>query len=183
MPIFMKPRTVRGHRVVFRNANADDASFILELRTDPKKGQFLSATPNDLELQREWLRRYVRDDEQIYFIIEDCSGEPYGTVRLYDFQGDSFCWGSWILKDGRPSGFAIESALMVYQFALTLGFTAAHFDVRKGNESVWQFHERFGAARVRESDEDYFYSITLSDIQKSLEKYKKYLPAGIVVTP
>ena len=72
---------------------------------------------------------------------------------------------------------------MVYHFALGLGFKQSHFDVRKGNESVWNFHERFGAVRVAETDEDYLYSISLEAIQKSLQKYEKYLPNGVEVQP
>lgn len=180
-PTFVKPDKVIGKNVVLRNANECDAEFILQLRTNPVKGKYLSCTPNDLDLQINWLNKYTKDNTQIYFIIEDKSGERFGTVRLYDKNDESFCWGSWILKEGRPSGFAIESALMVYHFALCLGFNRSHFDVRKGNESVWQFHERFGAVRVEETDDDYIYNISLDAIQKSIEKYKKYLPNGIEI--
>ncbi len=180
-PISIKADYVIGKNVVFRNANEGDAEFILQLRTNPIKGRYLSPTPSDLDLQVDWLRKYAKDNSQAYFIIEDKGGERYGTVRLYDQRDDSFCWGSWILREGSPSGFAIESALMIYYFALDLGFSRSHFDVRKGNESVWQFHERFGAVRVAEADSDYLYAISLSAIQKSISRYKKYLPNGIEV--
>ncbi len=180
---FIKPQKVIGKHVVFREANTADAEFILQLRTDSVIGKYLSHTANDLNLQVQWLEKYANDSTQIYFIIEDKAGERFGTIRLYDQQGDSFCWGSWILREGRPSGFAVESALMVYHFALGLGFKQSHFDVRKGNESVWNFHERFGAVRVAETDEDYLYSISLEAIQKSLQKYEKYLPNGVEVQP
>lgn len=180
---FIKPSKVIGKTVVLRNATVDDAEFILGLRTDPVKGRFLSATSNDVEMQKAWLAKYAGDNSQVYFIIEDMQGERYGTVRLYDQQGDSFCWGSWILREGRPSGFAYESALMVYSFALTLGFTACHFDVRKGNESVWQFHERFGAVRSGETELDYLYTISLEAINAALAKYRKQLPDGVRVIP
>ncbi|WP_374581630.1 GNAT family N-acetyltransferase [Pseudoduganella sp.] len=179
---FVKPAKVIGKTVVLRDATVDDAEFILGLRTDPVKGRFLSATANDVAAQKAWLAKYAGDNSQVYFIIEDKNGERYGTVRLYDQQGDSFCWGSWILREGRPSGFAYESALMVYRFALTLGFTQCHFDVRKGNESVWQFHERFGAVRSGETELDYLYTISLDAINAALEKYSKQLP-GIEVIP
>lgn len=51
----------------------------------------------------------------------------------------------------------MESALMVYAYAVDhLGSKAAHFEVRKGNERVWQFHERFGAVRTSETDLEYY---------------------------
>jgi hypothetical protein len=99
-------------------------------------------------------------------------------VRLYDQRGDSFCWGSWIKSDGAPSGFGVESALMIYDFALQLGFRRAHFDVRKQNTSVCQFHERFGAVKVDESQEDYFYEMRPEAIARALQQYRKYLPDG-----
>jgi len=148
------------------------------LRTDPIKGRYLSATSSAVEAQIQWLERYALDASQVYYIIEDKAGERFGTVRLYDQQGVSFCWGSWILKAGTPSNFAMESALLVYQSALASGFTAAHFDVRKENESVWQFHERFGAQRISESEIDYHYAISLEAIQASMLKYKKFLKSA-----
>ena len=168
--------------MLFRDATVDDAAFILALRTDQKKGEFLSATAPDLERQRDWLARYAGDDGQVYFIICKLDGTPVGTVRLYDQRGDSFCWGSWIKSDGAPSGFGVESALMIYDFALQLGFKRAHFDVRKQNTSVCQFHERFGAVVVDQSEEDFFFEMSNAAINGALSQYRKYLPDGAVVT-
>lgn len=182
-PTLVKPARVLGKHIVMRDARPDDAEFIVGLRTDPAKGRYLSATSPDVAAQRAWLEAYARDDSQVYFIIEDRDGTRHGTVRLYDPQGVSFSWGSWILADGRPSGFAVESALMVYAYALQLGFTASHFSVRVGNESVWKFHERFGATRTGQAGEDLFYSISEDAIRASFDKYRKYLPDGITVVP
>jgi RimJ/RimL family protein N-acetyltransferase len=180
-PVIKKPARVIGHKVVFRNATVSDAAFILSLRLDPEKGKYLSSTSSDIEQQIKWLEKYEQDENQVYFIIEDKAQETFGTVRLYDKRGDSFCWGSWILRDGRPSGFAVESALMVYRFALELGFKHSHFDVRKGNESVWKFHERFGAERVGETADDYLFHLGNEAILDSLHRFKKHLPDGIQI--
>lgn len=172
---------VIGHRLVLRDAKPEDAGFILGLRTDTSKGRYLSRTSPALQPQVEWLERYQSGTGQAYFIIEDKAGESFGTVRLYDAVGDSFCWGSWLLRGGSPAAFAVESALMVYRYAMTLGFSAAHFDVRKGNRSVWQFHEKFGAVRQGESEADYVYSVDEAAIQASLRRYARFLPNGIQV--
>lgn len=182
-PTLIKPARVLGKSIVLRDATPADAEFIVALRTDPAKGQYLSKTSPDVAAQAAWLEAYAKDDSQVYFIIEDQAGTRHGTVRLYDPQGASFSWGSWILADGRPSGFAVESALMVYAYALQLGFTASHFSVRVGNESVWKFHERFGATRTGQDGEDLFYSISEDAIRASFDKYRKYLPEGITVVP
>jgi len=177
-----KTGNVVGNHVVFRNAQKGDAEFILDLRLDRELGKYLSRTSSELSEQIAWLENCARDNTQIYFIIEDKHGERFGTVRIYDPNGDSFCWGSWILKKERPSGFALESALMVYRFALNLGFRTSHFDVRKENRKVWQFHKWFGAMRVGEAEDDYLYEISFEAIEKAIEKYRDYLPHGIEVT-
>ncbi len=103
-------------------------------------------------------------------------------MRLYDAQGNSFCWGSWILQAGVPPTAAIESALMVYAYALDhLKFEAAHFDVRKGNESVWRFHERFGATKTSETTMNYLYQINKKQIMDAQKRYLKFLPLSITV--
>jgi RimJ/RimL family protein N-acetyltransferase len=71
---------------------------------------------------------------------------------------------------------------MVYHYARSLGFTRAHFEVRKDNASVWRFHERFGAVKTGETEHEFLYSLSAEDIAASLEKYSRYLPQGIRVT-
>lgn len=171
-----------GKTLTFRDADVDDAAFILSLRTDEKKSAYLSAVSTDISAQQAWLEGYASATDQAYFIIE-CQDEPIGTIRLYDAQEDSFCWGSWILKDGGPSHAAIESALMVYAYAVDyLGFKRAHFKVHKSNQRVWEFHERFGAQRVDEAEGEYLYSVSLTAIEQSRIKYAKFL-AGSVAVP
>lgn len=175
----IKSNILHGHKLYLSNATVNDAEFIISLRTDLTKNKYLSQVDSDIAAQQVWLRNYQNDPMQAYFIINDLGGEKIGTVRIYDIVEDSFCWGSWILKNNAPSFAAIESALIVYSYGLELGFTQAHFDVRKGNESVFRFHERFGAIRITENENDYFYNIDLNAIKKSLVKYQRYLPNGI----
>ncbi len=178
-PAFRRPRLVEGARLRFRDATPGDAEFILSLRLDPAKNAYLSSTDPDVSRQRRWLENYSADPTQVYFIIEGPSAEPVGTVRLYDAQGSSFCWGSWILAEGAPPSSAVESTLMVYSFGLACGFTSAHFDVRRANERVWQYHERCGAVRVREDEQNLFYRIDHHAIRALLEHYRSRLPDGV----
>jgi len=182
-PIFIrKADRIQGKSLTLRNACVSDAKFILKLRTDENKSLHISKIPYDLLLQEEWIRRYQKCDVEAYFIIQNSQGTPLGTIRLYDAQGASFCWGSWILIDEAPTNAAIESALMVYSYALkSLGFLTAHFQVHKSNLRVCKFHERFGAIRVSEDEVQYEYTISNEAIILSLEKYRRYLPDGIVL--
>ncbi|WP_082027186.1 GNAT family N-acetyltransferase [Serpentinimonas maccroryi] len=181
IPTLRKAAKVQGKTLVFRDAGIKDAEFILKLRTDIQKSQYLSPVSPDLQKQQAWLKQYALSGNQAYFIIE-YQGAPVGTVRLYDPQSTSFCWGSWILVNERPRQAAMESALMVYAYAVDhLGFQAAHFDVRKANERVCQFHERFGAMRADENETDYFYKINLDAIAASRLRYKQFLEEGVGV--
>ena len=180
-PSIRKAKCVKGKTLTFRDAHVGDAEFILSLRTDEIKSRYLSKTSANLDSQQAWLESYAISNDQAYFIIEYQS-VPIGTVRLYDGRGNSFCWGSWILMEGRPGHAAIESALMVYSYAVDdLGFQSAHFDVRKGNERVWKFHERFGANRISETEQDYFYELSLSAIRSARENYARHLPSNVSV--
>jgi RimJ/RimL family protein N-acetyltransferase len=180
-PSIRKAALLRGQTLLLRDAVCDDAPFIVGLRTDERKARHLSATSSDIDVQRSWLANYALADDQAYFVIEH-ENKSIGTVRLYDAQGDSFCWGSWILVDGAPMHAALESALIVYAYALDhLRFRTSHFDVRRRNERVWQFHERFGAKRIGETELDYLYSLQGSAINASRARYRRFLPNGVEV--
>lgn len=156
----LKSKTVR-----LRLVEQDDAEFILSLRLDPKYNRFLSGVTNDLVAQKEWIVKYKEDERagsQLYFIIERMDdGVRCGTVRLYDFRDDSFCWGSWILNDKKTRSAALESTLMVYEIGFgELGFKRSHFDVRKNNEAVVKYHQRMGAQQVSEDADNHYFEIS-----------------------
>jgi hypothetical protein len=158
-----------------------DADFILSLRTDEIKSRYLSATSADIRAQPAWFESYASATDQAYFIIE-YQDEPIGTIRLNDAQEGSFCWDSWIVKDGRPSQSAMESALIVYAYAVDhLGFEATHFAVRKAIEPVCKFHERFGATITMTTDVDNFYSLSHQVIEESRIRLSKLLPEGVQI--
>lgn len=171
------PRQLR--HISFRLANPSDAKFILNLRMDAKKNLYLSRVSNDLDAQRGWLENYkLREQrkEEFYFIIQGNELRDLGVVRIYDFRGDSFCWGSWILCDDAPSYAAIESALLVYEIAFyDLGFQRSHFDVRKKNLRVLDFHQRFGAIITDEDEENYYLTISKDTYETTRQRYRKFL--------
>jgi len=177
-----KSLRIVGKTLAFRNAGVEDAEFIYGLRIDEDKSRHLSKVSGEIESQRKWLLGYQERTDEAYFIIVSLDDEPLGTVRLYGAEDDRFCWGSWILKDGAPANAAIESALMVYDYALNhLGFHSAYFQVHKANLSVCKFHERFGAVRVDEDEVQYHYTLSQEAIISSMNRYKRFLNDGVVV--
>jgi RimJ/RimL family protein N-acetyltransferase len=177
---------VTGKSIKLRSADLSDAAFILNLRLDEQRNRFLSRIENNLTRQTEWLNQYLereKSEKEYYFIITDLSSEALGTVRLYDFQGDSFSWGSWLIKAGSPAQAAIESALLVYELAFYhLGFHQTHFEVMQGNAKVRAFHERFGAEIVRSDTTRDYFILSREGYERMREKYKKYLPEQLIVT-
>jgi RimJ/RimL family protein N-acetyltransferase len=171
--------TIQGKDIVLRPMEVSDAEFVLSLRLDPERNRHLNRTNPSVQSQQEWLAKYKereRAGEEYYFRIEDGHGQPFGAVRMYDFQGDSFCWGSWLIKPDAPAPLSIKSALHIYEFAFyALNFRQSHFDVRLDNEKVIAFHKRFGAKIVRSTEQDHFFVLLKSDYEAARSRYARYL--------
>lgn len=171
---------------VLRLIREDDAEFILRLRLDGSVNRFLSPVDADLAKQVEWISQYKQREairSEFYFVIENPRDQQCGTVRVYDFQGTSFSWGSWIVAPGSPSFAAIESAFAVYEFAFGhLGFLQSHFEVRKGNAKVLKFHQRFGATIVREDDLNLYFHLSRASYEKTKAHYARTVPLPAVLT-
>jgi RimJ/RimL family protein N-acetyltransferase len=146
-----------------RLVEVQDAEFIVNLRTHEVLSRYISSTSGDVFNQRFWITTYKEREKagsEYYYIIENL-GAPVGTVRLYDFIGDSFCWGSWIIVRAQSTKIAYSSVIMVYDFAFNeLGFNQSHFDVTKGNDSVLRFHTKMGANIVRSDEANNYLEIS-----------------------
>ncbi len=170
---------IYGKNINMRTVKTEDAEFIYTMRQNQNKTKYLSTVTGTVESQKEWIENYKQreeDKKEFYFVIESKDEEKLGLVRMYDFQDESFCWGSWLIKEDAPKTTAIESALQIYEFGFyNLGFEKSHFDVRKGNDKVIAFHKRFGAKIINEDELDYFFNFEKSDFEITKEKYKRYL--------
>jgi RimJ/RimL family protein N-acetyltransferase len=162
-----------------RLVEPSDAAFILSLRLDGRYNKFLSKVEGNLEAQERWILDYKTEEKagnQFYFIIERLDGTQCGTVRVYDFREDSFCWGSWILNEEKTKYAALESAILIYQFGFdNLGFSKCHFDVMKGNDRVISFHKRFGAEVVGEDSENFYFEIKKDIVNESLKHLREII--------
>ena len=170
---------IYGKNINMRTVTTEDAEFIYNMRQNQNKTKYLSKVTGTVDSQKEWIKNYKQREEEkkeFYFVIESKDKRKLGLVRMYDFQDNSFCWGSWLIKEDAPKSTAIESALQIYEFGFySLGFEKSHFDVRKGNDKAISFHQRFGAKIVDEDELDYFFNFEKSDYEIIKEKYKRYL--------
>ncbi|TBL43376.1 N-acetyltransferase [Hafnia alvei] len=159
-------------------ATKHDALKIIELRGGNKQSEFLSKTSQDINAQVEWLKSYLMRNSQgleyYFFIVRLDDDDKIGTIRLYDIQKniDSFCWGSWLLNERKTRSAALESCLLIYTFGFEkLGFENSHFDVRKGNEKVINFHLKSGAMIIGEDEQNYYFKYNMSSFIKFKNKY------------
>lgn len=170
---------IYGKNINMRTVTIEDAEFIYTMRQNQDKTKYLSKVTGTVDSQEEWIKNYKQREQntkEFYFVIESKDEEKLGLVRMYDFKDNSFCWGSWLIKEDAPKTTAIESALQIYEFGFyNLKFQKSHFDVRKGNDKVIAFHQRFGAKIVDEDELDYFFNFEKSDYEITKEKYKRYL--------
>ena len=56
-----------------------------------------------------------------------------------------------------------------------LGFQQSHFDVRKDNLGVHNFHMRLGAEHINGNDLDNFYIYPASQYFEILKEYQKFI--------
>jgi RimJ/RimL family protein N-acetyltransferase len=168
---------LKGKNILLRFVNNEDAPFIVNLRLN--QGSLLSKTSSSIDLQMEWIKNYKereKNKEEYYFIIEDKNNNRVGTIRMYDFTQDSFSWGSWLIIEGSPFYYSIESALLIYDFGFNnLKFNKSHFDVDKRNKSVLKFHLGMGAVIASESEKDFYFEYSKEKYQEIRVKYSRYL--------
>lgn len=170
------PQILKGKYVTLRDAEITDAAFILSLRTDEKKARYLHKTENNVEKQVEYLKRYKTLDNEWYFIFENKKGVPLGTIRIYDVNGTTFTHGSWLAVSNATPQEAIEGEMLCKNYAFEeLGMKVLHFEVRKENTKVVNYHKTWGSKIVSENDLDYFFELSKEDFLKNKEKFKRWL--------
>ncbi|MFC1237543.1 GNAT family N-acetyltransferase [Vibrio sp. F74] len=172
-------RNLESKTIKLRLVEVEDADYILSLRRDKRYNSFISKVDDDVSAQKSWIEAYKineKNQDEFYFIIERTDGTKCGTVRLYDFIKNSFCWGSWILDENKTRFSAIESAFLVYKFGFeVLGFEQSHFEVDKKNKKVISFHNKMGANLVKTDSINDYFVIRPQDLEKNKSKFKKFI--------
>ncbi len=165
-----------GKFVNLREIKVEDAQFVLDLRCNDKKSRFIHETEYNLEKQIEYIKNYLKKENEWYFIIESKEHKPLGTIRIYDVEGDKYTGGSWIMADGATPQQVVEGDFLMKTYSFdVLGFKKNCFDVRKKNVKVVRFHKICGAKIVDENDIDYFFELTKEDFDKNRENITKML--------
>lgn len=172
---------ILGKNIDLRAVQISDAEFILSLRLDAELNKHLSHVDDDINKQRDWIIECSYKKDEWYFIVQDKTAKPVGTIRIYNIQGDTFCWGSWIIIPPARKYASFESAYLLYKFAFeNLKFDKSEFDIRKENIITINFHKKFGATYVGESDIDIFMTYTKQTFEERNREYLDKINSIIV---
>ncbi len=165
---------IKSDEIKLRLIEKSDSKFIIDLRTDAKLGKNISWTSSKIEEQINWIEKYKKreaEGKEFYFIFEDASGKPWGTIRLYSFEKESFTVGSWICLPNNKDKIAIKAWLLCVDFAFeTLEFNECLFDVRKKNIGVLYYAYLYKPELIKEDSLNYFFSLSKEKFYKNREK-------------
>jgi RimJ/RimL family protein N-acetyltransferase len=170
---------LQSEGVLLRLIEKNDAQFIVNLRSDQRLGQNLSPTSSKVEDQITWIKDYKKreaEKKEYYFIIEDSNKKHWGTIRLYNFDENSFTIGSWICLPNNKDKIAIKAWLLCVEFGFEqLNFDVLLFDVRKKNTSVLYYAKLYHPKLVSEDDLNCFFMLEKAAFYENRERVIKLL--------
>lgn len=168
-----------------RLVREEDAGFIVALRTNPIKARYISATSNNVEDQKSWIKAY-KEREAVgtdYYFIYSYQEKLAGVNRIYEIEGKHFIHGSWIFSDEVPPYCALAAGIIAREIAFdTLGLeeeidTAG---VHKDNQGVLQYIRTLGAEftgmRMYPMGEYYTSIITKEKFNENKNKIIRLIP-------
>lgn len=185
---------IEGKYVNLREAEVEDSKFILDLRTDPEKAKFIHSTDPDLNKQIEYMKRYKTLDNEWYFIVEDKTGEPIGTISIYPYPVYIEGWldeeaskhykkevgvlgtGRWLMKSGLNPLWGIESDALVKDFFFNvLNLPFIPMIIHKDNNSVLNFQQKWGTRIIgwREDISHHMLELTREDYLKNKHFFER----------
>jgi RimJ/RimL family protein N-acetyltransferase len=168
---------INGHLINIRSVLVDDAPFIVGIRNNNKLNKFINPVDKSIELQRCWIEEQNKRANDYYFIIEDKSKVPLGTISLYKILDDQGEWGRWV-SVGNPIQ-NIESAILIHDFAfINLKLNLVYSKVIDENVHVLNFNKSFGAKKIgtpKKSKNGYFLQLIQINQSEFFEIKEKHL--------
>lgn len=176
---------IKGKNVNLRLCTLDDASFINALRQNKHLTQFLPQVENDVAKQKAWLEGYKKREAtgtELYFIVEDKSGQKIGTVRLQEIDRDkkTFTLGSFIIDREKTGKFSsLETITILFDHAFnTLGLNECNFFCRNENYMATGFYEKYQAPIIKRDEENTYYLYPRELFNQRLPDYLKTIKNG-----
>ena len=95
---------ISGKYINLRSVLIEDADFTLKIRQNKKKTKFLHNVDDDIEKQRQWIKTQQQRLGDYFFIAENKTGEPIGTIGIYEIHDKKANFGTSTNLSGLPSG-------------------------------------------------------------------------------
>lgn len=117
-----------------RFVTVDDAEFILNIRTNQKNERFIHDTYNDLDLQKEYIKKY-KDKETVgeeYYFIFELKGIPQGVYRIYNRTEEWCTTGSWVFDVNCDKTAALKALIITHEIV----FNELGYDVMKDVDGI-----------------------------------------------
>lgn len=144
---------IRGKCVDLVPFLPEHAPAIVELRNSPEARYFLNqGHESTIESQMAWYEGYSKRKNDIFWVIQDKTGNVVGCNRLYDISEKSAEKGSQIVDQRftRLAPIAIEADLAVIKLAFDMNVESVLARIRHDNPKVHSMNEKMGFRRVSE---------------------------------
>lgn len=165
---------LEGKYVNLRSVTEDDAQFILDIRNNPQISKYLPPLNVTVEQQRQWISKQRADKDSYYFIIETPTGNPLGTLSVYDIVDNHAETGRTCCL-GEPYHSIEASALLTDFIFNILGLDYNTCWVYEDNKAVISLNQSLGCEWVdRKVDEiGKAYRVGVNKREKALEINEK----------
>ena len=134
---------VEGRYVDLKSVTVEDAEFTRNIRRDPDFAKFFPPLDNTVEQQKNWIISQQKKEGDYFFVVWDKSGNPIGTIAVYDIEERSCESGRLAIKGNAFQ--STEAQLLIFKFA----FEYLNVDTVVGyifadNERAIRFNKQFG---------------------------------------
>ena len=163
--------SLEKYELKVRLVNEEDASFILSLRSDPKKTKYMITLDDEIENQRRWIQEYKEREKEgldYYFIYSNVEDKPIGLNRIshVDYIERTAKASSWITVEGLINE-AFKMSIIQSEIAFDLlKIDTFRWDVHKKNSKVIRIFKLFNYKFEDNGTEYYQFSIVKSDFIK-----------------
>lgn len=170
------PTTEYGY--YFRLVELEDAEFILSLRNNEKLAQHLNPTSGEIEEQIKWLKEYKnreKEGKDFYVIcLKEDKKTKLGLNRIYNVDGNTFEFGSWLYSPDSGSNTAVLGELFTKGLAFEqLGFTLCKMETKKKNTRVLWYAKSYKPRFTGEDELNHYFESDYENFKAHREKYLK----------
>lgn len=137
--------TINGKYTSLRSVTPEDAEFVIRIRNDKTRNQYLHETSTDIKKQIEWISSQNRKRGDYYFIISNqCSSIALASIYDIDEHNRTAEFGRWISEGNAIEN--VETVILIFDFAFhNLQLDKIYMLTMVENKKVRNFWKTFGA--------------------------------------